>query len=634
MVPHLHPVSACDPSFIQRSLCTHMTRRLTIGLLWVACFLWAAKGVAAVPDVIASQPTHQVQVYLNLQIPMRDGVKLAADVYRPEASGRFPVLLMRTYFGKHDTGKITSALYFAARGYVVVLQDVRGRFDSEGVWNPYVNDPRDGYDTQMWLGKQDWCNGSIGTYGESYDGFAALMPAPLRSPYVKALIPFGNQQTNFGHLYNDGVLQLGTVFSAGLFMGGHTLQPTIAGVYASGIQLVNWDELFRRLPLITALDDIEDVPWVKEWIRHDQDGDYWQSYGVKGKYQEISTPAYFVTGWYDNLVHEEFRNFAGFRTQGGTPEVRQGTRIIVGPWSHGSTKVTSGWDADFGPDANYDNNALFLEWFDYRLKGMKTGLSAEPPIKIFVMGANQWRFENEWPLARTQWTNFYLTSGGRANSLFGDGVLSASLPSAQEAKDDEYIYDPNHPVPTLGGQIAIFPEIWGARDRRPVQRRDDVLVYTTAPMTNDVEVTGPVSLVLYASSSVVDTDFTATLSDVYPDGRAVHICEGIRGVRFRDSLEHPTLIEPGKVYKYEISLWETSNMFKAGHRIRVDISSSNFPRYARNQNTGNPFGMSSEVNIAHQTILHNAQYPSHLVLPIIPESPTAQSASLSPRGLR
>ncbi len=605
---------------------TRMLLTCLLYLLYMAASAVVTNANTTGTEASSSQPTYQVHVQLNVQIPMRDGVDLAADLYRPDSDGRFPVLLMRTYWGKHEPWKITSALFFAKRGYIVVLQDVRGRFDSGGIWNPYLNEVRDGYDTQMWVGKQSWCDGNIGMFGISYDGFTQLEPAPLHSPYVKALIPMGNQQTNFGHLYNDGVMQIGTVFTAGLFMGGHTMQPTIGGVYGTGIPIINWQNVLMRLPLMTALDDISYIPWVKEWIRHDRYDDYWASYGVKGKYQQITTPAYFVTGWYDNLLHEAWRNFAGFREQGGTPDVRQRTRIIVGPWQHGDTSLDPGWDADFGPNANLNRDELFLSWFDYRLKGMKSGLGAEPPIKIFVMGANKWRFENEWPLARTKWTNFYLNSGGRGNSLHGDGVLSTSLPPAKEAKDDQYIYDPNHPVPTLGGQIAIFPGVWGARDRRPVQRRNDVLVYTTAPLTEDVEVTGPVSAILYVSSTAVDTDFTATLSDVYPDGRAVHICEGIRGARFRESLEHPTPIVPGKVYKFEISLWETSNVFKAGHRIRVDISSSNFPRYARNQNTANPFGMSAEVNIAHQTIFHNAEYPSHLILPIILTSPKTQKA--------
>jgi len=410
------------------------------------------------------------------------------------------------------------------------------------------------------------------------------------------------------------------------------MQPTIGGVYGTGIPIIDWNQVLRRLPLITALDDIADIPWVKDWIGHDKYDEYWASYGVKDKYQEIITPAYFVTGWYDNLVHEEWRNFEGFRKEGGAAEARQKTKIIVGPWQHGDTKTNPGWDADFGSSGNLDRDELFLGWFDQRLKGINSGLDQDPPIRIFVMGANTWRSENEWPLARTKWTNFYLNSNGSANSLYGDGSLTASAPTT-ESKKDQFVYDPDRPVPTLGGQIAILPDLWGARDRRPVERRDDVLVYTTEPLAEDVEVTGPVEAVVYASSDAVDTDFTATLSDVYPDERAVHLCEGIRGARFRDSLEHPTLIEPNKIYKYEISLWETSNVFKAGHRIRIDISSSNFPRYARNQNTGNEFGMSAEIKIAHQTIYHNAQYPSHLLLPIIPMATLPAHAQSSSLGL-
>ena len=559
---------------------------------------------------------HDLVVKINQSVPMRDGVILSADLYLPPAPGKYPTLLLRTYWGKHEAGKINMALYFARRGYAVVLQDVRGRFDSGGKWTPYVHEPEDGYDTQMWVGKQPWSNGKIGLFGESYDGFTQLMPAPLHSPFVKAMVPFACQQTNFGHLYNDGELQLGTVFTAGLFMVGHTLQPTIGGVYGAGLELIDWDKVFRRLPLIDALDPIADVPWVKDWIRHDAFSDYWASYGLKGKYEQIQAPAYFITGWYDNLVHETWKNFLNFREHGGSLATRKGTRIIVGPWVHGGVAPDKAWPVDFGPESNIDVNDLHVRWYDKWLKGKASPDDNDPPIKIFVMGANKWRFENEWPLKRTQWTPFYLGSQGKANTLSGDGVLTSAKASGQTS--DHFTYDPNNPVPTLGGQIAIFPKVWGPRDRRPVQQRDDVLVYTTEPLQHDLEVTGPVELKLYASTSAVDTSFTATLSDVYPDGKAVHLCEGIRGVRFRESLEHPTNVVPNKVYEYTISLWETSNVFKAGHKIRLEISSSNFPRYARNQNTGEPFGMSSKVVVAHQTIYHNEQYPSQLILPVIP----------------
>ena len=351
--------------------------------------------------------------------------------------------------------------------------------------------------------------------------------------------------------------------------------------------------------------DFPDVEHVKDWIKHCTYDDYWKAYGIKEKYQKIKVPAYFVTGWYDNLVHEGWRNFKGFREQGGSQEARSGTRILVGPWEHGGSNRYS------------ELMDLELRWYDYWLKGIQNGIDKEPPIKIFVMGAEKWRNENEWPLARTQFTKFYLQSGGKANSLKGDGKLSASRPT-KASPPDRFVYDPEKPVYTLGGQISTHSEIRGPRDRRSAQERDDVLVYTSEPLPDSMEVTGPVEVKLYAASSAVNTDFTATLTDLYPDGKAVHICEGIRGVTFRESLESPTLIEPGKVYEYTISLWETSQVFEAGHRIRLEISSSNFPRYARNQNTGHAFGMSAEIKKATQTIYHGSQYPSHLILPVIP----------------
>lgn len=564
----------------------------------------------------ATSPAH-LRIEINQQVPMRDGVRLSADIYRPDAPGKFPALLLRTYWGKHEPGKMRMALYFANRGYAVVMEDVRGRFDSGGVWTPYIHEPLDGYDTQMWVGKQLWCNGKIGTFGESYDGFTQLMPAPLRSPYVKCMVPFACQQTNFGHLYNDGVLQIGTVFTAGLFMVGHTMQPTIGGVYGSGLELFNWNDVLKRLPLITALDFISDVPWVKDWIRHDRFSEYWDSYGIKDKYRDIQAPAYFVTGWYDNLVHQTWINFQGFRKEGGSEAARRGTRIIVGPWVHGGAAPDKNWPVQFGADANIDLNDLHVRWYDAWLKQQKNDFDNTDPIRIFVMGANHWRSEKEWPLARTKWTSYYLASSGAANSLHGNGVLRTVKTLGGDAKEDHFTYDPDHPVPTIAGQIAIFPKIWGPRDRRSVQERKDVLVYTTEPLSRDLEVTGPVKAKIFAATTAVDTDFTATLSDVYPNGQAIHLCEGIRGVRFRDSLENPTPVQPGKVYEYTIDLWETSNVFKAGHRIRLEVSSSNFPRFARNQNTGNPFGMSADVKIAQQTIYHNAAYPSEVILPVI-----------------
>jgi len=559
-------------------------------LMWASAIV--SPGVGGPDPARGAEPVYQVIHETKVPVPMRDGVKLAAEIFRPDAPGKFPVVMLLRYFREGaDRGE-----FFARRGYVVALVDCRGRYDSEGTWVPYVHEPQDGYDAQQWLGVQPWSTGKIGTFGISYNGFTQLMPAPLASPHLKCLCPHEAQQTNFGHLYNDGVMQLNVVFEFGLFtkQGGQTQRI-----------LPVRDPHYRRLPLLTPVDEFPGVQHIKDWFRHCRYDDYWKSYGIKEKHDRIKVPAYFFTGWYDNLCHEGWRNFTGFRQHGGSEAARRGTKILVGPWTHGGS---------YGLPGLLD---LHLRWYDHWLKGIDNGIDREPPIKIYVMGADKWREENEWPLARTQFTRFYLDSDGGAASAGGNGRLRRDPPKG-DSLPDQFVYDPENPVYTLGGQISTHGDVWGPRDRRTVQQRPDVLVYTTAPLEADLEVTGPVELTLYAASSAVDTDFTATLTDVHPDGAAIHICEGIRGVTFRDSLENPTPIEPGKIYRYTISLWETSMVVKRGHRIRLEISSSNFPRYARNQNTGLPLGASAEVKTARQTVYHDAEHATHLLLPVIP----------------
>lgn len=557
----------------------------------------SARAAESLPAKKPSEAKYAVKEE-RAKVPMRDGVHLAAEIYRPDAPGKFPVLMLLRYFAE---GK-RQAEFFAPRGFVVALVSCRGRLGSEGTWVPYCNEPQDGFDAQQWLGQQPWSNGHIGTFGISYNAFTQTMPAPLASPFLKCLFPVEGQQTNFGHLYNDGVMQLNVVFEFGL----HTKQ-------GGQIQKIfRYDHPhYRRLPLIAAVDDFPNVQHVKDWFKHCRYDEYWKSYGIKEKYPKIQAPAYFVTGWYDNLCHEGWRNFTGFRTQGGSQACRQGTKILVGPWAHGGS---------YGYSELFDRQ---LRWYDYWLKDIPNGIDREPPIRIYVMGAEQWRDENEWPLKRTRFTKYFFASSGQANSLGGDGKLQHSPPAA-DSTPDKFVYDPERPVYTLGGQVSTQPEVRGSKDRRAAQERDDVLVYTSRPLPEDLEVTGPVAVKLYAASSAPNTDFTATLSDVHPDGRAIHICEGIRGVTFRESLENPTLIKPGRIYEYTIDLWETSMVFKAGHRLRVDVSSSNFPRFARNQNTDLPLGTSAEIRTANQTIYHNAQHPSHILLPVIPRTGEAK----------
>jgi putative CocE/NonD family hydrolase len=549
-----------------------------------------------------------IRIQLDLKIPVRDGVRLYAALYRPARGERFPVLLLRSPYSTQHPRYVEWALRFARSGYAVVMQDSRGRYESEGQWRPYVDEAQDGYDTQQWIGVQPWCDGNIGTFGVSYPGFTQILPAPFRSPCVKALVPIANQEDNYGHMRYNGVLQLQNAMNF-IWLGDRTNQNAPR-------DLIDWPKVYRRLPLLSALDDIADRPFYREIVRHEAFDEFWRSYSMKGKYGEVETPAYFITGWYDNLLHEGFKCFAGWKAQARTEEARGRTRLMVGPWTHSGIGSASPFgDVDFGPGAAVDIPGEHLRWYDRRLRGVENGIDGEPPVRLFIMGANVWRSEGEWPLARTQYTKFYLHSQGRANSLYGDGQLSRTPP--KEELPDAFTYDPEDPVPTLGGQ-SMFADNTGPKDRRPVERRDDVLVYSTDPLAEDLEVTGPVALTLFAASDAPDTDFTATLVDVHPGGKAIHLCEGIARARFRESYETPKLIQPGTVYEYRISLWETSNVFRAGHCIRLEVSSSNFPRFDRNLNTGRHTGLDADPQAARQTIHHDARYPSHLTLPVIP----------------
>jgi hypothetical protein len=556
------------------------------------------------------RPTQPLQVQIDVKVPMRDGVNLSTDIYSPNGPGPFPTLLIRTIYDNQQDTYLNWTVEFVRSGYAVVMQDCRGRFDSDGAWEPYVHEADDGYDTQQWIGAQPWCDGNIGAFGVSYVGFTQTQPALQRSPYVKGIVPIASQQDNYGHIYKDGALALhATMFFANI--SARTMQ-------GNGLALFDQIALYKRLPLISALDDVVDNQYYRDVIAHYTFDDFWKSYSLRDRYGEVETPAYFITGWYDALLHEGFRQYRGWSTQARTPEARKLTRLMVGPWTHyGFSSPDTVYGAvGFGQAGKVDFVKEQLRWFDQRLRKIDTGIDDEAPIQIFVMGENVWRGEHEWPLARTEFTPFYLHSGGRANSLYGGGGLSATAPAAEEPSD-RYSYNPDDPVTTLGGPV-MHREYTGTHDRRPAERRDDVLVYTTEPLAEDLEVTGPVTLTLYAASSARDTDFAATLVDVHPDGKAINICEGLRRARFRDSNESPALIEPGEVYEYTIDMWETSNVFKAGHRIRVDLTSSNFPRFDRNPNTGNRPGMDAEMQVADQTIFHDARRPSHINLPVIP----------------
>ena len=571
----------------------------------------------------ASQPTCKIKMHCNLMLPMRDGVRLSTDLYMPDAPGPFPVILIRTPYNNNREPDVQDAVYFASRGYVVLIQDVRGRGDSEGEWTPFAREAEDGYDTHEWAGKQSWSTGRVGASGASYVGLTQWLPAPLRNPHLAALAPrvgFSNLYHNW--VYTGGAFQLGFNLRWGAIQM-HTR--TNRTQYLWLPKEVHLSQLYWHLPLTTG-DEAAGRPneFYREWIRHPSYDAYWERLGnIEAKYAEIDVPAYGFGGWYDVFLQSTLNNFMGVAKQGYSQKARRGQRILIGPWIHclgdrGTCSKTG--DIDFGPASLIDLRGEELRWFDYWLKGMENGILDEPRVKVFVMGRNRWREADTWPIPGTRCIRYYFHSRGKANSLRGDGGLGTAAPGSQPP--DTYVYDPRNPVPTLGGSACcgedVTPITMGPRDQRPAEERPDVLVYTTPPLDADVEVTGPVSVTLYAASDAPDTDFTAKLVDVSPDGYAMNVAQGIIRARYRDSWERPTLLEPGRVYQYTIDLWSTSNCFLCGHRIRVEISSSNFPQFDRNPNTGHPFGLDAELRPARQTVFHDADHPSHILLPIIP----------------
>ena len=578
-----------------------------------------------------SEPVHQVVVEKNVAMRTRDGVTLKADVYRPDASGKFPVLMVRTPYDKGAGMALTEKDYFPARGYVVVVQDTRGRHSSEGEFVPFVHEAHDGYDAIEWAASLPWANGVVGTVGQSYLGLVQYFAAPERPPHLKAMSPVSGPVSYFENFtYRRGAFELGWVLAYFAFMARDTMMRK--GVYererAALDQFVSYPDIpmaplkrdaYMHLPLSDWGERLKSgAPYLAEYLEHARLDSYWAPTELRSKFGQVEVPMLHVGSWYDVFQYDTLTMFSGLRAKAGTEQARRGQHLIMGPWAHllpysiPTSKGTG--DIDFGAEASIELHALQLRWFDHFMKGVANGVMDEAPVRLFVMGDNRWRDENEWPLARTRYTKMFLRGGGHANTLGGDGALSMAAPGEEPA--DRYVYDPDNPVPTRGGTTLGIRS--GAYDQTEIEKRDDVLVYTGDILESDLEVTGPLTMRLYAASSARDTDFTAKLIDVRPDGYAQNIAGGIIRARFRESLSEPALITPEQVYRYEIDLWATSHVFKAGHRMRVEVSSSNFPHFDRNPNTGHAFGVDAEVIAAHQTVFHDSRYPSHLVLPVIP----------------
>ena len=539
--------------------------------------------------------------FLDVPVAMRDGVMLSTDIRHPDGAGPFPTIVYRTPYNNCNPG---GALKYVELGYALVTQDCRGRFDSGGTFDPFC-EANDGFDTLAWIRAQPWCDGRLGMIGGSYLGSTQLAAAWMRPPGLRAIVPRVMGRDAFRDmLYHNGVLDLGIAGVWGFGMAGRSGQ---AGA------IPDWAQLARHLPLCT-MDQAAGyrLPYFQDWLAHPTYDDFWKRLSVEQHYADFDVPMLHLGGWYDLYAEGQLHNFASIRRLGG-PRARAHQRIVFGPWAHGLNTRTLG-PLDFGPDAVTGIDALETRWLDHFVRDVANGVEREPPVRLFIMGTNVWRDEPEWPLARAQERAFYLASGGRANSLFGDGALVAAPPTG--AATDGYAYNPDYPVPTLGGNVLGGNA--GPNDHAPIERRDDVLVYTSDVLTAPLEVTGLVNAVLHVASDAPDTDFIARLCDVYPDGRSLIICDGNLRMRLREGLDREVLMTPGQVYEVTVAMGATANVFLPGHRVRLEITSSCFPRLARNLNTGEPIATGTRLAVAQQTVHHSRARPSRLLLPVVP----------------
>jgi uncharacterized protein len=560
-------------------------------------------------------------ILLDNRVPirMRDGVSLYADVFRPIGNERYPVIVSRTpYSTERFPSAYEAGVYFSRRGYAYVFQDVRGRHESDGRWEPFFDDERDGYDTVEWAAKQPWSNGKVGMQGGSYLGQNQWRAAQAAPPSLVTIFP-SVASTSIYHdwITLNGAWRLSFNFGWGPVRQESRIMQNPGAHTVDGLHAIHYDEVQRHLPLNTMQQLVgRRARFYDDWLANPDYDTYWKPLNVEEMFAKVAVPVHTFGGWFDIFSQGTLRGYVGMSKKGPTERIRRGSNLVIGAWGHGSTQKTG--DIDFGPTAHVNEPALQLRWYDYWLKGIDNGLAAEPPVKLFVMGRNEWVLENEYPLARTEFRPFYFTSGGKANSDRGDGRLTWQKP-AGSSPADRFRYDPNDPVPSLGGNNCCgTPTPAGPRDQRPIERRQDVLIYTSEPLPQEIEVTGPVKVVLHASSDAPDTDFVAKLVDVHPDGASYNMAEGIVRARYRESVAAPTPLTPGKVYRFEIDMVGTSVAFLKGHRIRVHVTSSHFPQFDRNPNTGARFGATREVRVAEQTIVHDADHPSHILLPVIP----------------
>ncbi|MBI9043753.1 MAG: CocE/NonD family hydrolase [Anaerolineaceae bacterium] len=567
--------------------------------------------------------TVSLKVEFDVPAEMRDGTILRANIFRPDDESEYPIALTRTPYGKdYMTGfPFMDLVRLAQAGFIVIAQDVRGRGKSDGEWELFTHEAEDGYDTVEWAAALHGSNGNVGMWGFSYLGFTQWTAATLQPPHLKAIMPaFTWSDTRNGMFWRGGALELGLLVhlmlpSLGLetIFKRHAQNPEELGKAITTFIHENdhlKDSGFLSLPLDTLKPIVNTqlgVEYLADLIANPNDEKFSaMPYSITQEYKKMQIPAFNIAGWNDIFSQDTIRNYTE-QLKAADPDNPPASKLIIGPWAHLNYSNVIG-EADYGMtgsmtfiDGQYDHVALTARWFDYWLKGKENGILDEPPIKVFLSGKNTWVHENEWPPTRTIFTPLYLHKG-------------ASL-SIQMPKDDEpsigYSYDSANPTPTWGGAVLMHPVfVPGVKDQRGIEHRNDILSFTSQPLTEDLQVMGPVEVKLWASSSAPETDFVARLIDVHPDGYAHNLTDGI----IRTPPQYP-----GKVMELNIDLWSVGHVFETGHSLRLDIASANFPRWDRNPNTGKPFGQSADLQIAEQTIYIEAQYPSHIILPVIPK---------------
>jgi putative CocE/NonD family hydrolase len=561
---------------------------------------------------------------------MRDGTVLRADVYRPRTTDAVPVILMRTQYGKSDAqagSRYQPPDWFASHCYLVVIQDVRGQGASGGTFSEFTHDMSDGYDSVEWAASLPGSNGKVGMYGSSYVGATQWLAAVTAPPHLVTIVPANTASDYYdGWTYEGGEFRLAFIepWAMGLAKSAaqnRNDQSTVDQLKAAGADPTRWMN-FRPLNDLPPMQPKNPAvaPWYFDWLKHSARDDFWRQFSIRDRYPSVKVPVLDVEGWYDAFLQGGTENFAGMVAHGGSASVRDNQRLVIGPWDHVNWGRAESAPApllkDIGVAGDSPINDLMVAWFDHFLKGQNDDVAGKPRVDYFLMGADTWKSATGWPLPQTKWTTFYLSGPGGSDERKGE--LTSTAPGAQ--RSDTYTYDPAFPAPSLGGHsccgASSGPQ--GPYDQLPVEQRSDVLVYSSAPLDHDIEVTGPISVRLWAQSSATDTDFTAKVAVVKPGGAVVNLNNGIVRTSFRDSLSDPTPTTPGRPYEYQIQVWPTSYEFRAGDRIRLEISSSDYPQFAPNPNTGALFGTDAATQTATQTILHDAQHPSAVTLPVIP----------------